>query len=120
MRPFLPATAMLALSFPALAGELDGAGIRDLLTGNSIVHPDFGCVFYSDASTSVSYVEGQEIAGQWSVKGNLYFSSGQCGEIGCILDGANQDYVFRRLDGQYTQPVVVIEGNYCRKDGVIS
>lgn len=120
MRRLLFAPAFLALSLPAGAAELDGGGIRSLLTGNSIIHPDFGCVHYPDASTSVSYSGGQEFTGAWSVKGNLYFSSGQCGEIGCILEGNAPEYVFRRVDGQYSQPVVIMKGNYCRKDGVIS
>ena len=112
--------ALAGAAFPALAGELDGPGIAALLEGNSIIHPDFGCVWYRDARSSVSYVGDQEIVGQWSVRGDLYHSSGQCGEIGCQLAGEGDSYVFIRTDGQYRQPVLVIKGNYCRKDGIIS
>ena len=58
--------------------------------------------------------------GTWRVDGDLYFSSGQCGEVGCRFYGEYPSYVFRRIDSTYEQPVILIPGNHCERDGVLS
>lgn len=119
-RACLAVLTVSALFSPAAAAELTGPQIVDVLLGNSIVHPEFGCAHYRDARTSVQVQNGEERLTNWSVTGNLYRSSGQCGEIGCTLSGTFPAYIFRRTDGGYSQPVIVVKGNYCRKDGTIS
>jgi len=118
------ATGLLLAALPATlaAAELKGEEMRSTLTGNSIVNPDFGCVFYqADGTTRIVGQAGGEVAiGNWAVKGDLYYSSGQCGLAGCSLSGDYPDFTFRRTDGGYEQPVILIRGNHCEKDGIIS
>lgn len=111
----------LATSKNALAGDLTGVQILDALTGNSITSPDFGCVFYSRYGKTVA-TDGTGIfsTGEWSIEGDLYFSSGSCGTRGCTLSGDFPDLVFQRIDGRYVQPATVIKGNFCEKNVIIS
>ena len=100
--------------------ELAGEQIRNTLAGNSIVHPDFGCMFYRPDGKTDMYFQEQLEHGTWEVRGDLYYSSGQCGEIGCHLSGTYPELIFRRIDGDYEQPVILILGNHCKKDGIVS
>lgn len=103
------------------AGELGGGRIRDVLAGNSIVSPDFGCVHYSlDGKTTTVDFAGNLYSGTWDIKDDLYLSSGRCGEAGCTVSGSTPNITFRSLDGEYVQPVVVVKGNFCEKNAVIS
>lgn len=115
---------VLAASFlPAWAGsdEMSGDRLTKLLSGNSVIHPEFGCLFYRPDGTTLTVTQdGQKLDGRWSVRGDLYYSSGQCGEIGCSLTGAFPSFTFRRQDGGYEQPVMLILGNHCEKDGIVS
>lgn len=112
---------LLAASINALAADLTGRQIRDALTGNSITSPDFGCVFYSRYGKTVATDgAGNFSAGEWSIEGDLYFSSGSCGTKGCTLSGDFPDLVFQRIDGRYAQPATVINGNFCEKNVIIS
>jgi hypothetical protein len=121
---YLSLFGLLALLLgPATAGaaQLSGSEVRALLAGNSIVHPDFGCVFYlPDGSMHVVSLAGDVTTGKWAVRGDLYFSSGRCGVTGCIISGEYPSFTFRRADDGYEQPVILIRGNYCEKDGVVS
>ncbi len=103
------------------SGALSGSEITRTLAGNSIVHPNFGCVFYrADGTTLQIAAGGVSQEGEWSVTGDLYHSSGACGEVGCTLSGTHPSYLFRRADGGYEQDVILILGNHCEKNGVIS
>ena len=105
---------------PALGQTVEERGISDVLVGNSIIHPDFGCVHYPDSRRSLIYVGDMRREGEWSVRGGLFYSSGQCGKIGCRVTGSIPNIVFERLDGGYTQSAMVMKGDYCKKDGIIS
>ncbi|MFZ1815300.1 MAG: hypothetical protein WBO55_18315 [Rhizobiaceae bacterium] len=113
--------AALATSSVALSGTLDGAGIRSVLEGNSMVHPNFGCVFLQKDGTFTHVAQsGEKSRGDWGVRGELYTSSGQCGSSGCQLSGTWPEYTFNRIGGGYSQTVIVIQGNHCEKDGIVS
>ena len=114
----MPAIVLAASA--AGASELNGAQIIEMLTGNSIVHPDFGCAHYPREGRTVHYLDGSILEGDWSVRGDIYYSNGQCGLTGCRVTGAFPEIVFRRLDGRYVQPAQIVKGNYCKRDGVIS
>jgi hypothetical protein len=115
------AAACLFAASSAHGGELSGNQIREILTGNSIVSPDFGCVHYQPGGGTMSVDQAGNLnSGRWGVRGDLYTSSGRCGEAGCAVSGAYPDITFRSLDGDYVQPVVVIKGNFCEKNAVIS
>lgn len=115
------ALALMLVAGPTAATQLSGEQMRAVLTGNSIVHPDFGCVFYgADGSMRLVSLAGEVATGTWEVRGDLYYSSGQCGTSGCSLDGEYPRFTFRRTDGGYEQAVVLIRGNYCDKDGIVS
>lgn len=121
--------AMLALAVvdgamagtAAAAQELNGARIRQLLSGNSIIHPGFGCVFFRRDGTARIVGQGG-VAGEqrWEVRDDLYYSTGQCGIVGCRLTGEYPSFTFRRTDGGYEQPVILVRGNHCEKNGIIS
>lgn len=120
MRLFAAFVLLGILAVPAAAG-LSGGELRSVLEGNSIVHPDFGCVFFGpDGSTRVVSRSGDVAIGTWAIRGDLYYSSGQCGTTGCSVSGRFPSFTFRREDGGYEQPVILIRGNYCEKDGIVS
>lgn len=120
MRVFVAFVLLGIMAVPAAAG-LSGSELKSLLAGNSIVHPDFGCVFFEpDGTMRVVNRSGEVAAGKWAVRGDLYFSSGQCGVTGCSVSGRFPSFTFRREDGGYEQPVIMIHGNYCEKDGIVS
>lgn len=101
--------------------DLADSRIARLLVGNSIVHQNFGCAFYRPDGTMVQYSRsGESREGKWRVRDDVYYSSGQCGRSGCWLTGYFPNLVFKRLDGAYEQPVIVILGNYCEKNGLFS
>jgi hypothetical protein len=114
--------ALFGAATPTNSGEraLSGDEIRRALTGNSIVSPDFGCVHYVKDGVSNLFASGQVQAGTWRIDGNLYFSSGRCGDVGCQFFGEYPSFVFRRVDGSYEQPVILILGNHCERDGILS
>ncbi|MEZ5800656.1 MAG: hypothetical protein R3D29_09530 [Nitratireductor sp.] len=104
-----------------MAAVLSEPEMRSVLSGNSIISPDFGCVYYDPSGKSVSVIRsGEKFDGRWIIKDGLYYSNGQCGLTGCTLDGEWPSFTFNRTDGGYTQPVIVIKGNYCEKDGIVS
>ncbi|MEC9343518.1 MAG: hypothetical protein VYD64_06700, partial [Pseudomonadota bacterium] len=95
--------------------------IGRLLGGNSIIHPRFGCAYYRPDGTKTQYLRsGDRLEGRWHVQDDIYYSDGQCGGTGCRLIGQYPNLTFRRLDGNYQQPVIVIHGNYCEKNGLLS
>ena len=123
MRMLCAAIGLLVAANPGGVGasELSGEEMRSILTGNSIVNPDFGCVFYAADGTTRIVGQGGDLAiGSWAWEGDLYYSSGQCGVAGCVLSGDYPAFTFRRTDGAYEQPVILIRGNYCEKDGIVS
>ena len=106
---------------PLLAATLSDSEMRAALSGNSIVSPDFGCLYYDPSGKSVTVLQsGDKIDGRWIIRDGLYYSNGQCGLTGCTLDGEWPSLTFNRTDGGYSQPVIVIKGNYCEKDGIVS
>lgn len=121
---FIAGLMILAMSgSPASAGpdQLNGDQLRRMLSGNSIINPEFGCVFYRPDGTTLTVAQGGQTAeGEWQVRGDRYYSSGQCGEIGCRLTGSFPSFTFQREDGGYEQNVILILGNYCEKDGIVS
>jgi hypothetical protein len=123
LSPAFVLAAVLALAPGAGSGEQrawTGEEIRHALSGNSIVHPDFGCVFFRpDGGTEMHYQDMTD-RGFWEIRNNLYISSGRCGEVGCKLSGAYPELKFRRVDGEYEQDAIVILGNHCKKDGIVS
>ncbi len=111
----------LALSFVSPALALTGEEIRALLSGNSIVSPDFGCLHFKPDGTTFQVYNGGIVAdGIWGVRGDVYTSSGSCGTIGCTLDAKVPIVVFNRVDGGYNQSAQLVEGNFCEKNGIIS
>ncbi len=105
----------------ANASGLSSTRIGKILSGNSIVHPVFGCLFYRPDGTTLQVARsGATLEGRWRVRGDVYFSSGQCGRAGCHLVGQYPNLVFRRLDGGYEQPAHLILGNHCEKNGLFS
>jgi hypothetical protein len=115
------AALLLAASNAAMAGELSGGEIQSLLSGNSIVSPEFGCLFYSRIGKTVTIdFAGNSYSGSWSVEGDRYLSSGSCGGKGCTISGTFPDITFRRDDGRYNRSVRLVKGNYCEKNVVIS
>lgn len=104
----------------ANASDLAGIQIRELLAGNSIVHPAFGCVYFNPDGSTLAVAGGQSLAGFWRVEGDLYRSSGNCGSLGCRLSGGFPSTVFRRIDGGYVQPATVVRGNHCEKNVLVS
>jgi hypothetical protein len=113
------ALASLA-SADARAGERTGAEITALLKGNTIISTDFGCVYFSPTGKNVSVdFAGNAFPGTWSVKGDLYYSSGSCGEAGCRVIGDFPDITFIREGGGYRQSVTILPGNQCEKNAVI-
>ena len=62
---------------------------------------------------------GNTFPGTWSVKGDLYYSSGSCGEAGCHVIGEFPDITFIREGGGYRQSVTILPGNQCEKNAVI-
>jgi hypothetical protein len=115
------AALLLAASNAAMAGELSGGEIQSLLSGNSIVSPEFGCLFYSRIGKTVTIdFSGNSYSGQWSVEGDRYHSSGSCGGKGCTISGTFPDITFRRDDGRYNRSVRLVKGNFCEKNVVIS
>jgi hypothetical protein len=117
----LPSHAQTGPSSLPADAPLPGAEIARTLSGNSIVHPNFGCVFYRPDGTTLQVGQGGLRAeGKWEVEGDLYFSSGSCGTAGCSLAGRFPSFVFLRTDGGYRQEAIVILGNHCEKDGVVS
>ncbi len=123
MKRVLPALFLL-LAFrvdATLASDLDGGQIRQMLSGNSIVSPTFGCLFYDPrGKTTTVDLSGDMTSGTWAVNGKLYISSGRCGLAGCTISGTYPDIIYRSLDGQYVLPVTVIKGNFCQKNVVVS
>ena len=124
-------TTAIGLAALAIATLLSGTAlgadpmletrIGKMLAGNSIIHPTFGCVFYGKDGTTLQFGQGIEpIKGKWAVEGDIYYSTGQCGRSGCELIGDVPNLTFRRLDGKYEQPAILIRGNYCEKDGILS
>jgi hypothetical protein len=104
----------------AAAAERTGAQIRALLEGNTIISTDFGCVYFSPTGKSVTVdFAGNTFSGTWSVKGDLYFSSGSCGEAGCRVIGEFPDITFIREGGGYRQSVTILPGNQCENNAVI-
>jgi hypothetical protein len=115
------AALLLAASNAAMAGELSGGEIQSLLSGNSIVSPEFGCLFYSRIGKTVTIdFAGNSYVGNWSVEGDRYHSSGSCGGKGCSISGTFPDITFRRDDGRYNRSVRLVKGNYCEKNVVLS
>jgi hypothetical protein len=115
----VPALAFLQ-SADALAGDRTGAEIKSLLTGNTIVSTEFGCVYFSPTGKSVTVdFTGNTFSGSWSVKGDLYYSSGSCGEAGCRVVGEFPDITFIREGGGYRQSVTILPGNQCENNAVI-
>lgn len=116
----LAAFAPSAPSAGAAGGSWTSEEIRHALAGNSIVHPDFGCVFFRpDGGTEIRFQESLA-TGFWEVRDDLYFSSGRCGEVGCRLTGVYPELKFRRVDGEYEQDAIVILGNHCKRDAAVS
>ena len=118
------AAALLAiisvLPGPAVAGDRSGAEIRRLLSGNTITSTEFGCIYFSSTGRTVLVdFAGQTQGGSWSVAGDLYFSSGSCGETGCRVLGDVPEITFVRIDGGFRQTVTLLPGNQCEKDAVI-
>jgi hypothetical protein len=104
----------------AAAAERTGAQIRALLEGNTIISTDFGCVYFSPTGKSVTVdFTGNTFSGTWSVKGDLYFSSGSCGEVGCRVIGEFPEITFIREGGGYRQSVTILPGNQCENNAVI-
>ena len=104
----------------AAAAERTGAQIRALLEGNTIISTDFGCVYFSPTGKSVTVdFTGNTFSGTWSVRGDLYFSSGSCGEAGCRVIGEFPDITFIREGGGYRQSVTILPGNQCDNNAVI-
>ncbi len=123
MRPVLAAIVLVAgLGIPAtFAADMDGKQIRQTLSGNSIVSPSFGCLYYSpDGKTSTVNSSGDMFAGTWGINGNLYISSGRCGLAGCHVSGEYPEITYRSIDGEYVLPVTVVKGNFCQKNVVVS
>ncbi|MCG6858341.1 MAG: hypothetical protein LJE67_09760 [Salaquimonas sp.] len=123
LRVLLPVSmaAAAVLAPCAFADDASQTRIGKLLAGNSIIHPNFGCAYYRPDGTMTQYGRsGQTIEGKWQVRGDTYFSSGQCGREGCQITGQYPNFTFRRLDGEYSQPVILIRGNYCEKNGIFS
>ena len=110
-----------AIASVVIDSVLNGEQIRQTLSGNSIIHPDIGCVYYRpDGTTRIVGQGGLYSNGKWGVRGDLYYSSGQCGTTGCRLTGSYPSFTFQRTDGGYAQKVMLIRGNYCEKDGILS
>ena len=105
----------------AIANARDGESIRHLLSGNSIVHPNFGCAFYRPDGTTLQVGRsGLSVEGRWRVRSGLYYSTGMCGGLGCRITIHYPSLTFRRVDGKYEQPALLIRGNYCEKNGLFS
>jgi hypothetical protein len=122
VRPLPFAVLAFALLEPAgvTAAERTGAQIRALLEGNTIISTDFGCVYFSPAGKSVTVdFTGNTFSGTWSVKGDLYYSSGSFGEAGCRVIGEFPDITFIREGGGYRQSVTILPGNQCENNAVI-
>lgn len=82
------------------ASGLSSTRIGKMLSGNSIIHPAFGCVHYRPNGTTLQVSRsGTTLEGRWRVRGDVYYSSGECGRTGCRLVGQYPNLVFRRLDG---------------------
>lgn len=123
MRIILAGAAVLFLagSNAAVAEELSGGEIKSLLSGNSIVSPEFGCLFYSRVGKTVTIdFAGNSWEGQWSVEGDRYLSSGSCGGEGCSISASIPEITFRRADGRYNKSVRLVKGNFCEKNVVVS
>lgn len=104
----------------AHAGGRTAAEIKALLEGNTIISTDFGCVYFSPTGKSVTVdFTGNAFSGTWSVKGDLYYSSGSCGEAGCRVIGEFPEITFIREGGGYRQTVTILPGNQCEKNAVI-
>ncbi len=112
---------ILGLGGTAMAEELSGGEIKSLLSGNSIVSPEFGCLFYSRVGKTVTIdFAGNSFVGQWSVEGDRYLSSGSCGGKGCSISASVPEITFRRDDGRFNTSVRLVKGNYCEKNVVVS
>ena len=121
----LLALGALLLTFQMVHAEevkpLSGSQIKTMLSGNSVVDPGFGCVYFDPAGdTNIVTLNGVERQGRWGVLGDLYYSNAACGVDGCNLKGSYPNFVFERTSGGYSQPVLLLQGNHCDKDGTVS
>jgi hypothetical protein len=123
MRMMLLGAAALVAAWAngANATELRGSEIKSLLSGNSIVSPEFGCLFYSRVGKTVTIdFAGNSYVGKWSVEGDRYLSSGSCGGKGCSISVSLPELTFKREDGRYSKSFKLVKGNYCEKNVVVS
>lgn len=115
---------LISAAAVALALGTGSAGAADpgkLLTGNSAIHPAFGCLYFRDDGVTVQLPRGGEPRhGRWGAMEGLYYSSGQCGTIGCKIEGEFPELVFKRVDGGYKQPAMIVPGNHCEKNAVFT
>ncbi len=122
---YVPVIAVLCwASLPVTlvnASQLSGPRIEKTLSGNSVIHPDFGCVYFDPKGiTKIITRNGSVRQGRWGVLGDLYYSNASCSIQGCKLTGKYPNFVFERTDGGYAQPVMLVPGNHCDQDATIS
>lgn len=104
-----------------LAGPASALDPAELLPGKSAMHPSFGCLYYREDGVSIQLrLGGVPGEGRWKVQNGLYYSTGQCGTIGCRIEGQYPNIVFRRVDGGYSHPATLLPGNHCEKDAPIT
>lgn len=106
--------------FSGIAHAEDTFSIRDLLLGNSITNPRFGCLFYKDENTAEYYLNGKNLSYSWSVVDDLYVSGSNCGASGCKIEKAGDILTYTALDRNYSISVKLHQGNFCDGDLVSS
>lgn len=98
----------------------EGQSIKELLLGNSIKNPAFGCIFYRDEETAESFFNGIDQSYPWSVVGNRYVSGSRCGSSGCkIITNGNQ-VTFEAIESDYSMTVQLFKGNQCNQEVISS
>lgn len=111
--------ASLALTFGV--GNAAATDPGKLLSGHSAMHPAFGCLYFRDDGVTIQLPRGGEPReGRWGAKEGLYYSSGQCGTIGCKIEGKYPELIFKRVDGGYKQPAMLVPGNHCSKNATFT
>lgn len=99
---------------PAVADALSGPEIRRALIGNTIMNPRFGCSHYRADGTAVQKtIRGTVRVHEWNVRGDRYFSSANCSEIGCTVTMRGPSLSFQRTDGEFQVNAILLNGNRC-------
>lgn len=113
MKYFVLIVGLSLLGFSGSANAKEPASIRDLLLGNSITNPRFGCLFYRDEKTAEYFLNGNNLSYAWSVVDNLYVSGSNCGATGCEIKQMGDQLTFSAVEIDYSITAKLHKGNYC-------